>query len=124
MKILICGSRNYENLKNIDDLLQRLIEDASPSELITIIIGDAVGVDARVRRYIDGFTMYIYKAAWRNADGSLNRRAGLQRNLEMLDERPNKVVAFWDGESPGTRMIIETALKRRINVEVIFDWTT
>ncbi len=36
----------------------------------------------------------------------------------MLDQEPDLVLAWWDGRSPGTRHMIETAAQRGIPVEV------
>lgn len=47
-----------------------------------------------------------------------DKRAGILRNLAMLDERPDVVLAFWDGRSHGTRHTIREARRRGIPVQV------
>lgn len=42
------------------------------------------------------------------------------RNIEMLDQHPDMVTAFWDGKSPGTKFMIEECIKRQINFRVYF----
>jgi hypothetical protein len=46
------------------------------------------------------------------------RSAGPKRNLMMLDMKPDLVLAFWDGKSPGTKHLIENARKRGIPVRM------
>lgn len=38
------------------------------------------------------------------------RRAGILRNIRMLDKQPQYVVALWDGKSKGTQHTIEQAI--------------
>lgn len=61
----------------------------------------------------------VFEAHWR-PNGVYNKRAGIQRTLEMLDALPHLVMCFWDGESPGTKFTIDTALRRKMNLQVYF----
>jgi hypothetical protein len=56
-----------------------------------------------------GYEVKEYPADWRGK----GKRAGIIRNLEMLDTKPDKVIAFWDGRSTGTGHTISEAKKRR-----------
>jgi hypothetical protein len=112
--ILICGSREYQHLERVRKYIRNLNKD------IQIVVGDAVGVDQTAAKEALKFTdswVKVFPADWKR----YGRRAGMVRNLEMLDQRPKLVIAFWDGESPGTRFMINTALKRNINLRVFFD---
>ncbi|TAL45507.1 MAG: hypothetical protein EPN91_02025 [Salinibacterium sp.] len=62
-----------------------------------------------------GFAVEEFKADWE----TYGRRAGIVRNLAMLDTRPDLVIACWDGESKGTAHTMTEARKRGIPVEVI-----
>ncbi len=114
-KILICGSRDFTRLNKVTYFVNKLISITD-----SVIVGDARGVDTRaiIHGRKLGITVNVFKADW-NTHG---RRAGIIRNLEMLDERPNYIAAFWNGKSSGTKFMIDTALKRRINIVVTFDW--
>lgn len=82
-----------------------------------IIHGAARGADAmaaQIARSL-GITEDGYPADWR----TLGRRAGVLRNLALLDMQPDLVLAFWDGRSTGTRHVITEASKRGIPVEVV-----
>jgi hypothetical protein len=46
------------------------------------------------------------------------RRAGIERNIAMLDLYPDRVLAFWDGASTGTGHTIHEARRRGIPVDV------
>jgi hypothetical protein len=86
-----------------------------PDETI-VMHGTARGADeiaGTVARSL-GFTIEEYPASWTQ----FGRRAGIIRNLQMLDEKPDYVLAFWDGQSKGTAHCIEAA--RRRNIPVIF----
>lgn len=53
------------------------------------------------------------------ANWKLGRRAGPIRNQLMLDQNPDKVIAFHDGRSRGTLHTITEARRRGISVEII-----
>ena len=85
-----------------------------------MIHGAAPGADSRASaatRHL-GLKERPFPAQWRK-DGVYNPKAGLIRNVEMLDEKPDMVIAFWDGQSRGTMHTIEQANKRRIPVEIV-----
>jgi hypothetical protein len=42
----------------------------------------------------------------------------LKRNIRMLNEKPNEVIAFWDGYSYGTCFTIARALAKGISVTI------
>jgi len=78
--------------------------------------GGARGVDRLAARYADqlGHLVEEYEADWETH----GKKAGIMRNLAMLDQRPDLVIAFWDGESRGTKHTIDEASRREIPVEV------
>jgi len=83
----------------------------------TIISGAARGADsiaASIGRKL-GREVREFPAEW----DRFGRSAGYRRNMLMLDEDPDLVIAFQVGNSPGTAHAIETARKREIPVEVI-----
>lgn len=112
-KVLVCGSRSWPAAEGwrIRRRLNELDVDT------TIIHGDARGADRIAHHHAVARAMPVQRfwPDW-NRDG---HRAGLVRNLEMLDEQPDLVIAFWDGESRGTRHTIMEAERRGIAVEII-----
>lgn len=59
--------------------------------------------------------MREFRAEW----NKFGRSAGYRRNLVMLEQDPDLVIAFQLDNSPGTAHAIEIARKRKIPVEVI-----
>lgn len=127
MKVLVCGSRGWDDGDRIRERLAHLPPGT------TILHGKAKrGADALADAYAKalGFTVDPHPARWREHGDDCRCRnrgtngycrfAGKRRNLEMLDEHPVLVLAFWDRQSPGTAHTIEHAHRRGIHVEVIF----
>lgn len=119
MKVLVCGSRGWgidlpDPRRPIWDRLNEVFEHlAQSSRLIT---GGARGPDEFARQWaadslVDHLVCY---ADW----ATHGKRAGILRNLRMLDEKPDLVLAFWDGTSRGTKHTIDEAHARGITVEL------
>ncbi len=110
MRVLICGSRTWAD----EAAIQRALEDLSPGPA-TIIHGGARGADQLAGRIAArlGYAVKVYEADW-----SRGKRAGPERNLRMLDSKPDLVLAFWDGQSRGTAHTIAEARRRNIPVGV------
>lgn len=110
MKVLICGSRHW---RDIHAIRQRILK-LPPTT--TIVHGGARGADRLAGWLAEdlGFTVREMKA-----DGQTHgKRAGFLRNLAMLDEKPDLVIAFQVDGSAGTQHAIDQARKRGISVEV------
>jgi uncharacterized phage-like protein YoqJ len=68
-----------------------------------VISGGAPGVDswaeeAAIERGLD---VEVYEPQWRRPDGTTDRGAGFKRNQVIVD-KSDAVIAFWDGKSRGT----------------------
>lgn len=105
MKILACGSRSWTNAEQIKRILAEYPADS------LLIHGAARGADslAALAGKALGMTVVAYPADW-----SKGRGAGFSRNIQMLDQQPDVVLAFWDGESKGTAHTITQAKRRSI----------
>lgn len=114
MKVLCCGSRHFA-----DPFRASLAIDARIAELplCEIIHGGAQGADtmAAAAGTRHGHPVTMFAADWETH----GKRAGVIRNLEMLAQRPDLVLAFWDRESRGTLHTITEAQKRQIAVEIV-----
>lgn len=111
MRVLVCGSRSWADPEPVRRRLALLPKDS------TVIHGGALGADTLAGEAAQRFRLEqrVFRPNWRR----FGRRAGVLRNLEMLDQEPDLVVAFWDGRSRGTRHTISEAVKRGIRVEVV-----
>jgi hypothetical protein len=112
MKVIIAGSRDfndYEYLKaRLDTLLQKV-------KGIEVISGTAAGADTLGERWAweKGYKVYRYIPDWPR----YGKRAGFLRN-EAMARDGDALVAFWDGKSKGTKMMIDIATKKGLKVKV------
>lgn len=111
MRVLVCGSRDWQHPTWIG---RRLAQLPRGSE---IIHGASRGADQMAAIYARGLGIpeKPFPADWRGK----GRRAGILRNLAMLDEQPDLVLAFQTNGSRGTQHTIDEAQRRRIPVEVV-----
>lgn len=117
MKVLVCGSRGWRHYDVMWNRLARLATRHAETGF-TLVHGGAVGADQMAAEMAMklGADAECYLPDWQ-AHG---RAAGFKRNIQMLDTKPDLVIAFWDGKSPGTKHTINNALDRRINTEIVF----
>ncbi len=111
MKVLVCGSRDWDNASFIHDSLAQLPKDAE------VIEGGARGADEMARQSATelGLDVVEYPANWERFGNS----AGPLRNIKMLDrEQPDLVIAFQANNSKGTQHMIDQAKRRGIRVEL------
>jgi hypothetical protein len=109
-RVLVCGSRTWTDGARIGRRLAQL----PPG--VVIVTGGSVGADHLAAReaHALGLKVELHPADWIK-HGS---RAGFIRNVAMLDSGVQLVLAFWDGQSPGTKHTIREAGRRSIPVEV------
>ena len=116
-RIIIAGSRgfnDYELLKNkMDHLLSRVSKEYDE---IHIVCGKARGADTLGEQYAKerGYVVDAYPADW----NKYGKSAGYRRNVQMA-ENADALAAFWDGNSPGTRHMIDIAKSYRLSVRII-----
>lgn len=114
MCVIVCGDRNWIDPAPIAARLKSL----PPRSLI--IHGAARGVDSiggRVAIELGLFYVRAIPANWKK----YGRAAGPIRNREMLDMKPDLVLAFHSdiASSKGTKDCVTEAKRRGIPVEVI-----
>ena len=105
MKVAVVGSRGFENYSK----LSRVLDKVHVVKPITLIVsGGAVGADSLSEKWAEenGIEILIFKPDWKK----YGKRAGFIRNTQIV-ESADTVVAFWDGESRGTKNSIDTANK-------------
>lgn len=110
MKVIIAGKRDYDNY---DGLLEAV--EQSGFDITAVVSGGAKGVDALVERYANEMKkpLLIFEADWKTQ----GRGAGPVRNRKMADNA-DALIAIWDGESRGTKNMIETATKNGLSIYV------
>ena len=112
VKVLVCGSRDWADKDHIADVLA----DLACERNVEVIHGGARGADRMAGEVaaLYGYRVRVFPADW----DSHGRRAGIIRNLQMLDENPDRVIAFQRNGSRGTQHTVDEARRRAIPVEV------
>lgn len=118
MKILICGSRIFNDYKELSAKLDEIVKDKTD---ITIIQGGAVGADSLAERYASErkIPCICVRAKWE----IYGRSAGYRRNIEMLNmlDKNDLVIAFMINSSKGTAHTINNAKQLGIKT-IVFDY--
>lgn len=121
MKVAIIGSRTFTDYEKFKEKINELISlvDVFP----VILTGDADGADALARKYADrsGFDLIVFKPINRYVKDAYNLLANdcyYARNKQMVDNC-DILIAFWDGESGGTKMTINYAKSIHVPVKII-----
>lgn len=112
MKVAIVGSRN---------LIVQDLEKYLPDDVTEIVSGGARGVDTCARRYakVKGIKLTEFLPEYHR----YGRRAPIVRNRQIIDYA-DVVLAFWDGQSRGTRFVIEQCKAQQKKVVVYQRKTT
>ena len=109
--ILVTGDRNYNDFKNIENILTTIIiHQYHPTEYI-FVNGDCKGAD-KISKYI--FKKYNYKTLEYPADwNKYGKYAGPKRNKDMVDLKPELFLVFHNDikNSKGTKSCINIMLK-------------
>lgn len=106
MRVAVIGSRTL-TVPNLGDYL--------PLETDEIVSGGATGIDTCARTYAleKGIKLTEFLPDYR----TYGRAAPLKRNLNII-AYSDFVLAFWDGQSPGTRFVIQHCKKLGTPVQI------
>jgi hypothetical protein len=109
-KVAIVGSRTFAYPEKVREYVRSL----PPGTIV--VSGGAKGVDtiAEKEAIRCGLEIEIYYAKW-NKHGKM---AGYIRNTDIV-EAADHIVAFWDGESTGTRDTISKTLRAKKRLTMI-----
>lgn len=119
-RVIIAGSRDMADYGTAKKAIAAALAEIGGNQ-VRIVSGHCRGADLMGERYAreNGLELAVFPAEW-NIYG---RRAGFVRNTQMADfasEEGNEgvLIAFWDGQSRGTKMMIGIAQKKGIAVHV------
>lgn len=115
-KIIIAGSRGFSNYKFLREQCNKYLREKRKTFNIIIVSGHARGADTLGEKYAqdEGFALEIYPAQWKK----LGKQAGYRRN-EQMAEVADALIAFWDGESKGTKHMIDIMNAKSLQVKVV-----
>ena len=109
MKLAIVGSRTWKDWLAIHSRISKL----KPSMVIT---GGAAGADRMAMDSAERNNIWleVYYPEW----DKFGRKAGAVRNKQIVDAC-DKLIAFWDGKSKGTKISIDMAESKGKLMEVV-----
>lgn len=107
MRIAIIGSRTLK----IDD-----VDKYIPDGVTEIVSGGAKGIDFCAREYAikRGIKLVEFLPEYEK----FKKGAPLKRNLQIIDYA-DKIIAFWDGKSRGTKYVIDNCREQNKEIQVI-----
>ena len=112
-KVIIAGGRDFDNYPLLKLKCDKVL---AGRKMVEIISGMARGADMLGIQYANeyGFNVIRKPANW----DEYGKSAGYRRNREMA-EIADACIVFWDGESRGTKNMIEIADKQKLTVRII-----
>lgn len=115
-KVIIAGTRDFSDYGLLSQKCDAILSTKKMDNNIIVVSGTARGADRLGERYARerGYRIERYPADW-DRDGN---SAGPIRNAKMADNA-HALIAFWDGQSRGTKNMIDTARAKGLAVRVI-----
>ena len=104
MKVVIAGSREGVSYSDVKTAIEE-----SGFVITEVVSGTARGVDRLGEQWANknNITVKPFPADW----NTYGKRAGYLRNTQMADYA-DALIAVWDGESRGTKHMIEEAKRK------------
>lgn len=109
-RVIVAGSRNFHDYDKLCGHLDPMIKCLLAAFEVVIVSGGCGGTDALGERYANenGLAIEVYNANW----DKYGKSAGPRRNAEMANVADG-LLAFWDGESRGTKNMIDNIKRRK-----------
>ena len=103
-RIIIAGGRDFDDYSLLQSKCLPIIETQMVNYEVIIMSGHAKGADLLGERFAEehGLKLEVYLADWK----AHYRSAGFRRN-EQMGDIANGLIAFWNGESHGTKHMID-----------------
>ena len=113
MKVIIAGSRGFSDFQLLYAKCEEILANVDEVEIVS---GTARGADKLGEHYasLKGHSVRQFTPDW----DKQGKAAGYIRNKEMADYA-DCLIAFWDGESKGTKHMIDLATEKGLSVHVI-----
>jgi hypothetical protein len=106
MRVAIIGGRNFDDYERLSQVITNLHVPVK-----SIVSGGAKGADRFAERYAEekNIPITVFLPDWEKH----GKAAGMVRNVQIV-ENADFLVAFWDGESLGTKHSIDLAKRKKI----------
>jgi hypothetical protein len=113
MKVIIAGGRDFSDFPLLYSKCEEILANSTNVEIVS---GTAKGADKLGEHYakLKGFIVKQFPAEW----DKYGKSAGYIRNKDMADYA-DILISFWDGESKGTKHMIDLAMERGLEVNII-----
>ena len=126
LRVIIAGSRDFNDYSKLtsstNSILNEIISKIDDLDKIRIISGTARGADRLGERFAknNGYELSRFPADW----ALFGKRAGYIRNHKMAnfaiqDGSYGVLIAFWDGESKGTKHMINMSIGTGLDVHIV-----
>jgi len=115
-RVIIAGTRDFSDYQLLRDKCDAILSSKRQNSNIIVVSGTARGADRLGERYARerGYEIRQFPADWLNDE----KKAGPIRNAKMADNA-DALIAFWDGQSRGTKNMIETAKRKGLVIRTI-----
>lgn len=113
MKLIIAGSRTFNDYKKLCAECDNILQDQTNIEIVSG--AHYKGADKLGEQYAKerGYKLTLFPANW----NKYGKSAGPKRNLQMA-EYADMLIAFWDGKSKGTGNMIDLAKQSKLRVTI------
>lgn len=105
MKVIVAGSRNVDDYKLVVDTIIR-----SGYTITEVVSGCATGIDRLGEQWARANNIPIKEMP---ANWNLNGKAAGPMRNKLMAEYADAAVIIWDGESRGTRNMIENMIRSK-----------
>jgi len=104
--VIIAGTRTFDNHKLLEWYIGAIMQQLMDRGSVIVLSGGAPGADKLGERWAreHNIPCMVFPADWKEH----GKRAGYVRNKEMA-ENATHLIAFHDGKSRGTQMMIDLA---------------
>ena len=115
MKLIIAGNRTFTDYKKLSEICDHMLQNQTDVEIVSGACSS--GADLLGEKYAaeKGFRLTKFPADWKR----FGRAAGPKRNEQMANDA-DALIAFWDGNSKGTKHMIEVAECRGLKVAICY----
>ena len=113
-RVIIAGGRDFNDYERLERSMDKLLVNIT--EDVAVVCGMAHGADTLGETYAKnrGYIVHYFPADWEK----FGKSAGYKRN-EQMAQNADALVAFWNGNSRGTKHMINLAYKYNLKVRVI-----
>jgi hypothetical protein len=111
MKVIIAGSRDFDDYELLRKYCDHVLQNQTEIEIVS---GTARGADQLGERYAKerGYPVKQFPADWNKG-----KSAGYIRNEEMA-KYGDALIAFWNGMSKGTEHMINLAKQYNLKIKI------